>query len=897
MINCITCNCIAFFRWAVCPRGLPASLTALVLPWLMILVLSGPAARPLSGDDLDEARKRFWSGQYAECRDLAEVAILGGANLEDWYELLIECQLMTGRYADALDRVEAGMLAEPNSIRLEWLGYQVCLLNARPREAEELLADLEDKLRYRSWRYRDAANRIVQARLALKKRSDAKQVLDELLTPASRNAPGDGRPWLAIGELALANHDYAMAADHFRKAVELEPDNPAGHMGLAESFRNSEPVAANQSLQNALAIDPEHVPALLYLIDDRINSEQYDQAEQLIQRVLAVNPAHSDAWAYRAVLAHLNNDPEGEQEARDQAFGQWDSNPRVEYLIGRKLSQKYRFAEGARCQRRALELDPGYTLARMQLANDLLRLGGDEEGWELASQVYREDGYNVVAYNLVTLGREMADFRVLEQDGFIVRMHADEADIYGQRVLEILSRGKQLLTEKYNMQVAEPVFVEIFPDQKDFAIRTFGLPGGQGFLGVCFGRVITMNSPAARSGSPVNWESVLWHEFCHVVTLQKTGNRMPRWLSEGISVYEELQEDPTWGQVMIPRYREMILGPELTPVSQLSAAFLNPPSPEHLQFAYFQASLVVRFLIEQHGMETLHQVLDDLAIGMPINEVLGRRTGGIALLDKEFSEYARQLAGNLAPQMDWTLPAAGALETREACQQFLTEHPDNFYALRAAAALQMREGNDREEARRLLSRLAELYPGHRSDDNAWTWLAAMARSEGDPDRELECLEKSAALTADSLVVFERLLELYNERQDWPRVRQMARRVLAVDPLGPLAHENLARAAEASGQYDDALRPLKTLSEMDPVDPADVFYRYARALMETGDRNNARRQVLKCLEQAPRYKDAHRLLLELTGEITSAGNPPGPVAEAKSPAPEPDNRQDPDPQGP
>ena len=38
--------------------------------------------------------------------------------------------------------------------------------------------------------------------------------------------------------------------------------------------------------------------------------------------------------------------------------------------------------------------------------------------------------------------------------------------------------------------------VEIFPDQADFAVRTFGMPGGAGYLGVCFGPLITMNSPA-----------------------------------------------------------------------------------------------------------------------------------------------------------------------------------------------------------------------------------------------------------------------------------------------------------------------------------------------------------------------------------------------------------------
>ena len=72
---------------------------------------------------------------------------------------------------------------------------------------------------------------------------------------------------------------------------------------------------------------------------------------------------------------------------------------------------------------------------------------------------------------------------------------------------------------------------------------------------------------------------MLWHEFCHVVTLELTRNRMPRWLSEGISVYEERQANPAWGERMTPRYREWILTGRLTPLDEMSGrggrSFLN----------------------------------------------------------------------------------------------------------------------------------------------------------------------------------------------------------------------------------------------------------------------------------------------------------------------------------
>ena len=167
---------------------------------------------------------------------------------------------------------------------------------------------------------------------------------------------------------------------------------------------------------------------------------------------------------------------------------------------------------------------------------------------------------------------------------------------------------------------------------------------------------ITANSPAALTESPSNWEAILWHEFCHVVTLEKTKNKMPRWLSEGISVYEESEQNSTWGQRLTPQYREMILGDDLTPVSQLSGAFLHPQSPTHLQFAYFESSLVVQYLIDTYGLDILRRILVDLGVGMPINQSLERYTGSLDAFDAEFATYARGLAEQLAPEMDWNKP-------------------------------------------------------------------------------------------------------------------------------------------------------------------------------------------------------------------------------------------------
>src|SRR5205814_4549532 len=181
------------------------------------------------------------------------------------------------------------------------------------------------------------------------------------------------------------------------------PEDPDVHFGLARAYAPSARPLMLKSLEATLSHNPRHVPGLLLLADHAIDAEEYDAAAELLDKAFAVNPWGPEAWAYRAVLGHLRSDTNQEGEAREKALKFWATNPNVDHLIGKKLSQKYCFAEGAAYQRRALKFDAGFLPAKIQLAQDLLRLGEEEEGWQLADEVHQRDGYDVTAYNLATL--------------------------------------------------------------------------------------------------------------------------------------------------------------------------------------------------------------------------------------------------------------------------------------------------------------------------------------------------------------------------------------------------------------------------------------------------------------------------------------------------------------
>ncbi len=588
--------------------------------------------------------------------------------------------------------------------------------------------------------------------------------------------------------------------------------------------------------------------------------------------MLEIDPVEPDAWAYRAVLAHLKNDAAGETAAREKALASWAQNPRVDFLIGQKLAAKYRFAEAAVYQRRAHAFDPTYTPATAELAQCLLRLGQEAEGWTLAQTVHERDEYDVEAFNLVTLRDNMAKYASLTSDDFVLRMSPTEVSVYGARVLDLLRRARATLTEKYGAQLENPTYVEVFADQKDFAVRTFGLPDIPGFLGVCFGRVVTANSPAT-SAHPTNWESVLWHEFCHVVTLQLTKNKMPRWLSEGISVYEERQANPAWGMRLNPTYRTMIAKGDLVPVGKLSAAFLEPKTPQHLQFAYLESSLVVEFLVDKFGIDALRGVLRDLRGGVEINAALAKNTVPLEQLEKDFDKYARGLADNLAPKLDWERPPTEALVANAGLELMAWDklHPDNYWALKYRAG-RAAEAQNWKEARQILEHLVELYPNEKGTDTAYRPLVAALKAVGDSQAERAVLKKWAAVDDEAPDAYLRLMEFAEMDKDWAALKQNVERYLAVNPLVAPPYRYLAEASGATGDDSSAVVAWRTLLQLDAADPADAHFQLAQVLHRRGENVEAKRHALLALEDAPRYREALRLLVELKGADTSSPTP-------------------------
>ena len=141
-------------------------------------------------------------------------------------------------------------------------------------------------------------------------------------------------------------------------------------------------------------------------------------------------------------------------------------------------------------------------------------------------------------------------------------------------------------------------------------------------------------------------------------------------------------------------------------------------------------------------------------------------------------------------------------------------------------------------------------------------MAEIYRDQKDVEKERRVLNQWARLDGEATEALLRLVELDLEAKDHKAAVRHATQLLEINPLLPLPHRAAAESFEVNGQDEGAIKSFETVLKLGPADRADVHYRLAR-LFQKQKSPEARRHILLALEEAPRFRAAHKLLLELS----------------------------------
>ncbi|MGQ0538692.1 MAG: peptidase MA family metallohydrolase, partial [Gemmatimonadaceae bacterium] len=344
-----------------------------------------------------------------------------------------------------------------------------------------------------------------------------------------------------------------------------------------------------------------------------------------------------------------------------------------------------------------------------------------------------------------------------------------------------------------------------------------------------------------------NWGSTLWHELAHTFTLGASAHRVPRWLSEGLSVYEERRAEPAWGADVTASFLQAFLANRLAPASRLNDGFMRPAYPEQVPFSYYQASIVCELIERHHGIAGLRRMLGAFAEGKSSDEVF-RQVLRIEprAMDSLFVRYVRdRFAGQLAAVMPKGDPGEGS---------------DFERAL--ARARERRNAGQTSEAIEELRRAKAMFPGYVGADAPSRQLAELYERSGDSRAALGELGELAAVDEDGYATNRKLAALALSLGDTAAAAAALDRVMYMHPYDAAAHAELAGLSFAAGDFDRAVRERRAAVALNPPDLLEARYQLAATLFAAGRREDARRELLRLLDSAPHFAKAQDLLLRL-----------------------------------
>jgi tetratricopeptide (TPR) repeat protein len=834
------------------PRSLPVS-AALILVAILALPVRGDAQAPhrAASSPLQAATHAYTDGHYDEVEALA--AKLDGRD-PAVVALKARAAIARGRYAEAEAMLRPVANRAPASDAALELGLLQQMLG---KNDATMLLEPVAAAGDRAGTAADLA-RAARALRALGRFQDANAAYRE----ASAAAPSDPAINTAWGELFFQKYKPAEAVKSFQMALAADDRYAPAMLGLAEALTDDNPPQAITIARKALEVNPSYVDAHVFLAGEAIDAGHHDEARQSLRKALAVNPSSLEAHALLAAVAFVEDKDAEYQAEVGKTLAIAPTYGEVYRKAGELAAHNYRFDEAVALTRRALTLQPKDPHALADLGIHLLRTG-DEPGARVAldESLTIDDFDDTIRPNLLKMMDTLDTFTTVHDGDLIVRMSKAEAPVLQEYAVPLAHQALQTLAAKYEFTPRGPILIEIFPRHDDFAVRNVGLPGMIGALGACFGRVVTMDSPKARPPGEFQWEATLWHELAHVVTLQMSNQRVPRWLTEGISVYEEKRARPEWGREMDVEFAGLLERGETLKLRELNAGFTDPKT---ISLAYYEASLLVEHLVTAYGDAGMRKLLRAYGMGMDTETALKTvldtdfdqlQVGFDQSLDRLFGTLRRALAvpdGVDPGQMPLeALRGAAAANARS-------------YPVQMALGRALRKAGQTDEAMQAFERAAALVPVASGPSSPHAQMADIAIEKKDTPRAIAELTALVATDFNNVEAARRLAGLMREAgvDDPAKVQAVNQRIAAIDPFDGEAHATLGRLAMQRSDTEAAAREFRAVLALGPVDQAAAHTDLAESYFKGGRRADAKKQTLAALEIAPTYERAQDLLLKL-----------------------------------
>lgn len=198
------------------------------------------------------------------------------------------------------------------------------------------------------------------------------------------------RDQLNQGVHAFQNAQYQEAVEHFKTAVELDPQFPTARLYLAtaymqqyvpgaESPENKQmATAAHDEFMKVLDQDPKNTVALASVASLFLNQKSWDEAQQWYEKLIAVDPNNADAYYSLGFIAWSKWYPAYGMARVELGMKQDDPGPIKDKKVRDDLKAKWlpTINAGLQALDKTLQINPEYEDA-MSYENLLIRERAD----------------------------------------------------------------------------------------------------------------------------------------------------------------------------------------------------------------------------------------------------------------------------------------------------------------------------------------------------------------------------------------------------------------------------------------------------------------------------------------------------------------------------------------
>lgn len=195
--------------------------------------------------------------------------------------------------------------------------------------------------------------------------------------------PDDAGAYVSLGSAYMRLNRQAEAARSFRRAIDLAPDNATAHLGLGQAYKLSgDPDNAIIELERALELDPENPDAAYTLSLVFLDLGDIEEEIDALTRTVALDPLHSPAHSR---LADIYLSRQMYPQAIAALKATLTGRARVDYVHTRLAEAYYSMGDlGASEEeiRKEIVLSPRSAAAHATLAQLLTELGRIEEARE-----------------------------------------------------------------------------------------------------------------------------------------------------------------------------------------------------------------------------------------------------------------------------------------------------------------------------------------------------------------------------------------------------------------------------------------------------------------------------------------------------------------------------------